>query len=61
MDQKIGYSSQKKKNILNEIKKIFNANNFAITDLSHSRSIIEIEGNNAKEILKNSTWHLIWK
>ncbi len=42
----------KKKNILNEIKKIFNANNFAITDLSHSRSIIEIEGNNAKEILK---------
>ena len=42
----------KKKNILNEIKKIFNANNFAITDLSHSRSIIEIEGNNAKDILK---------
>jgi len=25
---------------------------FALTDLSHSRAIIEIEGNNVKEVLK---------
>ena len=25
---------------------------FAVTDLSHSRAIIEIEGQNAKEVLK---------
>ena len=27
-------------------------NNFAVTDLSHSKAIIEIEGNQAKEVLK---------
>ena len=41
-----------KKQILKEVTENFDANNFAITDLSHSRAIIEIEGGNAKEVLK---------
>ena len=41
-----------KKNLLDNIKKLFNENDFAITDLSHSRAIIELEGENSKEILK---------
>ncbi len=41
-----------KKEIKEEIIKIFNQTDFAITDLSHSRAIIEIEGENSKEILK---------
>ena len=31
---------------------MLNEKDFAITDLSHSRTIIEIEGENSKEILK---------
>ena len=38
--------------ILNEIHQQFDENNFAVTDLSHSRAIIELEGNQAKEVLK---------
>ena len=41
-----------KKNLLKEMVEKFDANNFAITNLSHSRAIIEIEGENAKEVLK---------
>ena len=41
-----------KKDLLKEIIKKFDENNFAITNLSHSRAIIEIEGKNTKEILK---------
>jgi len=41
-----------KKELLKEVIKKFNNTDFAITDLSHSRVIIEIEGENAKEILK---------
>ena len=41
-----------KKNLLENIKKTCNENDFAVTDLSHSRVIIEIEGTNSKEILK---------
>ena len=41
-----------KKNLLKEIVKKFDANNFAITNLSHSRAIIELDGANAKEVLK---------
>ena len=42
-----------KKNDLKEnIKKTFNEKDFAVTDLSHSRTIIQIEGENSKEILK---------
>tara|TARA_Y100000748_G_scaffold285122_1_gene267420 strand:+ start:420 stop:1007 length:588 start_codon:yes stop_codon:yes gene_type:complete len=40
------------KEILNKILKQFDENNFAVTDLSHSKAIIEIEGNQAKEVLK---------
>ena len=38
--------------ILNEIHQQFDENNFAVTDLSHSKAIIELEGNHAKEVLK---------
>ncbi len=41
-----------KKNILNDLNKQFNEADFAVTDLSHSRAIIELEGNNLKEVLK---------
>ena len=42
----------KKKDLLKIIQKSFNENDFALTDLSHSRAIIELEGENSKEILK---------
>jgi sarcosine oxidase subunit gamma len=42
----------KKKDLLQIIQKLFSENDFAVTDLSHSRAIIEIEGENSKEILK---------
>ena len=42
----------KKKDILKEISEKFDEKNFAITDLSHSRAIIELEGESAKEVLK---------
>ena len=42
----------KKKDLLQIIQKSFNKNDFALTDLSHSRAIIELEGENSKEILK---------
>ena len=38
--------------LLKEIKEKFDEVNFAITDLSHSRAIIELEGKDAKEVLK---------
>ena len=41
-----------KKDFIENIKKTLNENDFAITDLSHSRAIIELEGENSKEILK---------
>tara|TARA_Y100000590_G_scaffold72537_1_gene79690 strand:+ start:1440 stop:2027 length:588 start_codon:yes stop_codon:yes gene_type:complete len=40
------------KDLLKNIKKIVSEKDFAVTDLSHSRTIIEIEGENSKEILK---------
>ena len=42
----------KKKDLLQIIQKSFGENDFALTDLSHSRAIIELEGENSKEILK---------
>ena len=42
----------KKKDLLQIIQKSFSENDFALTDLSHSRAIIELEGENSKEILK---------
>ena len=41
-----------KKDLIKDINKIFNESDFAITDLSHSRAIIEIEGKFSKEVLK---------
>ncbi len=41
-----------KKELLKEVEEIFDEKNFAVTDLSHSRAIIEIEGTEAKEVLK---------
>jgi heterotetrameric sarcosine oxidase gamma subunit len=41
-----------KKELLKEIIKKFDENNFAVTNLSHSRAIIELDGENAKEVLK---------
>ena len=42
----------KKKDLLQILNKSFNETDFAVTDLSHSRAIIEIEGENSIEILK---------
>ena len=44
--------TSKKKDLIKTIQKTFNESDFAITDLSHSRAIIEIEGENSKEVLK---------
>jgi len=41
-----------KKNLLKEISQNFKEADFAVTDLSHSRAIIEIEGPETKEVLK---------
>ncbi|MDA7769837.1 sarcosine oxidase [Candidatus Pelagibacter sp.] len=41
-----------KKEILKEINEKLVDTDFAITNISHSRAIIQIEGNNTKEILK---------
>ena len=41
-----------KKDLLNNISQIFKETDFAVTDLSHSKAIIEIEGKAAKEVLK---------
>jgi len=40
------------KEILINIKKKCDDKNFAVTNLSHSRTVIELKGNNVKEILK---------
>ena len=44
-----------KKNIFDTFKNDFADKDFAITDLSHSRTIIEIEGNLAKEVIKKGS------
>ena len=41
-----------KKDLKKDILKNFKETDFAITDLSHSRAIIEIEGKEVKEVLK---------
>ncbi len=42
----------KKENIINNIKEKCTEENFAITDISHSRAVIQIKGLQAREILK---------
>ena len=41
-----------KKDLLKSIIETFKESDFAVTDLSHSRAIIEIEGQEIKEVLK---------
>ncbi|MBD1138705.1 sarcosine oxidase [Pelagibacterales bacterium SAG-MED46] len=41
-----------KKDLLKNISEKFKSTDFAVTDLSHSRAIIEIEGQDVKEVLK---------
>jgi len=41
-----------KKDLLNNVLKAFKETDFAVTDLSHSRAIIKIEGAEAIEVLK---------
>ena len=41
-----------KKDLLKNISEVLKETDFAITDLSNSRAIIEIEGNDVKEVLK---------
>ena len=44
-----------KKNLLKNILQVFKDTDFAVTDLSHSRAIIELEGQNVKEVLKKGS------
>ena len=41
-----------KKNLLKNISEVLKESDFAVTDLSHSRAIIELEGQDVKEVLK---------
>ena len=41
-----------KKDLLKNIYEVFKNTDFAVTDLSHSRAIIEFEGHDVKEVLK---------
>ena len=40
------------KSLYKNITELFQSSDFAVTDLSHSKAIIEIEGQEAKEVLK---------
>ena len=44
--------SSTKVDLIKDIEEKFNEKDFAVTDLSHSKTIIEIEGNHTKEVLK---------
>jgi len=41
-----------KKDLLKNVSEVFKETNFAVTDLSHSRAIIELEGKDTNEVLK---------
>jgi|TARA_B100001123_G_C15092371_1_gene940174 sarcosine oxidase subunit gamma len=43
------------KNLIEDIEKNCKEEDFAITDISHSRTVIQIKGNQAKEILKKGS------
>ena len=44
-----------KENLTETIKKNFKETDFSITDISHSRAVIQIQGDQAKEILKKGS------
>ena len=45
----------KKENAIEIVRKSFKETDFAITDISHSRAVIQIQGDQAKEILKKGS------
>ena len=49
------FVDKKRKSLLQSIYKTFNNSDYAITDLSHSRAIIELEGKQVKEVLKKGS------
>jgi len=42
----------RKENVVQEVEKECNSENFAVTNISHSRAVIQIKGFKAKEVLK---------
>ena len=44
-----------KENAIETVEKSFKESDFAITDISHSRAVIQIQGDQAKEILKKGS------
>ncbi len=44
-----------KNNLSDELKNNYFSSDFAVTDISHSRSIIELQGSNAKEVIKKGS------
>ena len=42
-------------NILNELNEKFSTTEFAVTDISHSRSIIELQGSDVLEVIKKGS------
>ena len=44
-----------KENILKMVKKNCNEKDFAVTDISHSRAVIQVQGVQAKEVLKKGS------
>ena len=44
-----------KENAIETVDKSFKESDFAITDISHSRAVIQIQGDHAKEILKKGS------
>ena len=44
-----------KDNAIETVKKNFKETDFAVTDISHSRAVIQIQGDQAKEILKKGS------
>ena len=45
-----------KKEVLKNVKEKLSENEFAVTDLSHSRTVIELKGSNSKEVLKRMSF-----
>ena len=45
----------RKKDLIKNISQNLNETDFAVTDLSHSRAIIELEGKDLKEVLKKGS------
>ena len=44
-----------KKDLIKNVSLAFKGTDFAVTDLSHSRAVIEIEGSYSKEVLKKGS------